>query len=103
MQAFLKVRNEMGLTNVEVMIPFPRTVDETQKVIDTMAHFGLRKGENGLKVIGMCEIPSNVILADEFLNIVDGFSIAQTTYPAHSGVDRTPSLWLMSMMRGTRR
>ena len=65
----------MGLTNLDVMIPFPRTVQETVRVIDTMASFGLKKGENGLQVIGMCEVPANVILADQFLDVLDGFSI----------------------------
>lgn len=73
--AIKRVRDEYGLTNVIVMIPFCRTTDEAHHVIDTMAEFGLRKGENGLKVYGMCEIPSNVVLADEFLDIFDGFSI----------------------------
>ena len=92
-KAFLKVRSEMGLKNVEVMIPFPRTVAETQKVIDTMAEFGLRKGEDGLKVIGMCEIPSNIILADEFLNIIDGFSIGTNDLTQLTlGVDRDSEL-----------
>ena len=71
----LKVREEMGLTNLDVMIPFPRTVEEAKKVIATMAEYGLKQGENGLKVMGMCEIPSNVILAEEFLEVFDGFSI----------------------------
>jgi pyruvate, water dikinase len=74
-KAILRVRNEMGLKNVKVMIPFCRTLDEAHSVINQMAKFGLRKGENDLQVIGMCEIPSNVILADEFLDIFDGFSI----------------------------
>ena len=74
-KAISKIRDKMGLTNLEVMIPFPRTVEEARKVVDTMAEFGLRQGENGLRVIGMCEIPANVILADEFLEVFDGFSI----------------------------
>ena len=74
-RAMKKIREDMGLTNVEIMIPFPRTVEEAKKVIETMAEFGLRQGENGLKVIGMCEIPSNVIMAEEFLEVFDGFSI----------------------------
>lgn len=57
------------------MIPFIRTVGEAKNVIDTMAEFGLKQGENGLEVYGMCEIPSNVILAEQFLDILDGFSI----------------------------
>jgi pyruvate,water dikinase len=92
-KAILKVRNEMGLTNLEVMIPFPRTVAEVQKVLDTMAEFGLKRGENGLKVVGMCEIPANVILADEFLNILDGFSIGSNDLTQLTlGVDRDSEL-----------
>jgi len=73
--ALARVRNRMGLTNVKVMIPFCRTVDEARKVIDEMARNGFRQGENGLEVYAMCEIPANVILADEFLKIFDGYSI----------------------------
>ena len=69
------VRNEKGLRNVKVMIPFCRTPDEGRKVIKTMKDFGLTQGENGLEVYVMCEIPSNVILADEFSQVFDGFSI----------------------------
>ena len=74
-KAVLKVREEMGLDNLDVMIPFPRTVDEAKKVIKTMGSFGLKQGKHGLKVMWMCEIPSNVILAEEFLEVFDGFSI----------------------------
>jgi pyruvate, water dikinase len=72
--AILKVRNEMGLKNLKIMIPFCRTLEEAHNVMDELAKNGLRKGENDLQVIGMCEIPSNVLLADEFLDIFDGFS-----------------------------
>jgi pyruvate, water dikinase len=65
----------MGLTNLKVMIPFCRTVDEGKRVIEQMAQHGLRQAENGLEIYAMCEIPSNVILADEFLKIFDGYSI----------------------------
>jgi pyruvate, water dikinase len=74
-KAMKRVREEMGLRNVWAMIPFVRTVKEGQQVLDTMAEFGLRRGEHDLKVIMMCEVPSNAILADEFLQIFDGFSI----------------------------
>lgn len=74
-RALKKVREEMGLDNVWAMIPFVRTVDEARKVIDTLAENGLRRGENGLKVIMMCEVPSNALLADQFLDYFDGFSI----------------------------
>ncbi|MBN1325491.1 phosphoenolpyruvate synthase [Candidatus Falkowbacteria bacterium] len=74
-QAIKKVRNEMGLTNVKVMIPFCRTIDEGKKVIKILNQNGLRKGQNGLEIYVMVEIPSNVILADEFAKIFDGFSI----------------------------
>lgn len=73
--ALARVRNSMGLTNVKVMIPFCRTLEEAKKVIDEMARNGLRQDENGLEVYAMCEIPANVILADEFLKIFDGYSI----------------------------
>ncbi|SHO57086.1 phosphoenolpyruvate synthase [Vibrio quintilis] len=74
-QAIKRVRHEMGLKNVEVMIPFVRTVSEAASVIDLLSKFGLRRGEQGLKVIMMCELPSNAILAEEFLKYFDGFSI----------------------------
>jgi pyruvate,water dikinase len=74
-QAMRKVRDEMGLTNAWVMIPFVRTLEEGRKVIDVLAKNGLKRGENGLKIIMMCEVPSNALLAEEFLEIFDGFSI----------------------------
>jgi pyruvate,water dikinase len=92
-RAMKKIREEMGLTNVEIMIPFPRTVEEAKKVIETMAEYGLKQGENGLKIIGMCEIPSNVIMAEEFLEVFDGFSIGTNDLTQLIlGVDRDSSL-----------
>lgn len=73
--ALKKVREKMGLTNVKVMVPFCRTVEEGKKVISQMASYGLKRGTNGLEVYVMCEIPSNVILADQFSKVFDGFSI----------------------------
>jgi pyruvate,water dikinase len=74
-RAMKKVREEMGLTNVKLMIPFCRTVEEGKKVLEEMAKHGLKRGDKGLEVYVMCEIPSNVILAEEFAGIFDGFSI----------------------------
>ncbi|HAK2656710.1 TPA: phosphoenolpyruvate synthase [Salmonella enterica] len=74
-EAVKRVRNDMGLTNVEIMIPFVRTVDQAKAVIEELARQGLKRGENGLKIIMMCEIPSNALLAEQFLEYFDGFSI----------------------------
>ena len=74
-RALKRVRDEMKLSNVEIMIPFVRTPGEAKQVVDLLAANGLKRGENGLKVIMMCEIPSNALLADEFLEYFDGFSI----------------------------
>jgi pyruvate,water dikinase len=74
-RALRQVRDAMGLTNVEIMVPFVRTVAEAKKVLDLLAANGLKRGENGLRIIMMCEIPSNAILADQFLEHFDGFSI----------------------------
>jgi pyruvate,water dikinase len=74
-QAMKRVRDEMGLTNLKLMVPFCRTVEEGRKVLAEMAQHGLVRGQNGLEVYVMCEIPSNVVLADEFADIFDGFSI----------------------------
>ncbi len=74
-RALKKVRDEMGLTNVQIMIPFVRTVSEAKRVIELLAANGLKRGENGLKVIMMCELPTNALLAEQFLEHFDGFSI----------------------------
>ncbi|TNF95098.1 MAG: phosphoenolpyruvate synthase [Gammaproteobacteria bacterium] len=74
-RAIKQVRDDMGLTNVEIMLPFCRTLKEAEKAIELLAENGLKRGENGLRIIMMCEIPSNAILAEEFLEYFDGFSI----------------------------
>ncbi len=87
--AFKKVRDAMGLTNMKVMIPFCRTVEEGKKVLAEMEKYGLKRGVNGLQVYVMCEIPSNVILAREFSQIFDGFSIGSNDLTQLTlGVDR---------------
>ena len=92
-RAMKKVREEMGLTNAWVMIPFVRTLAEGRKVIDVLAENGLERGENGLKVIMMCEVPSNALLADEFLDIFDGFSIGSNDLTQLTlGLDRDSSI-----------
>jgi pyruvate,water dikinase len=92
-QAIKKVRDGMGLTNVKVMVPFCRTPEEGRKVIKAMEDFGLRRGENGLEVYVMCEIPSNVILAEEFANVFDGFSIGSNDLTQLTlGLDRDSEL-----------
>ena len=88
-QALRRVRDEMGFTNVELMVPFVRTVKEAGQVIDLLAKNGLRRGENGLRVIMMCEIPSNALLAQRFLEHFDGFSIGSNDLTQLTlGVDR---------------
>jgi pyruvate,water dikinase len=92
-QALKKARDEMGLRNIKVMIPFCRTPEEGKKVLQTMAEFGLRQGENDLEVYVMCEIPSNVILAEEFAEIFDGFSIGSNDLTQLTlGLDRDSEL-----------
>ncbi len=92
-QALRKVRDEMGLTNVEVMVPFTRTVDEAAQVVELLARNGLERGKNGLRVIMMCEIPSNALLAEEFLEHFDGFSIGSNDLTQLTlGLDRDSGL-----------
>ena len=88
-EAIKKVRNEYGLKNLNIMVPFCRTPEEGKKVLAEMEKYGLRKGEDGLKVYVMCEIPSNVLMADEFLEVFDGFSIGSNDLTQLTmGIDR---------------
>ena len=92
-EALKKARNEMGLTNIKPMIPFCRTPDEGRKVVEIMKEYGLTQGENGLEIYVMCEIPSNVIVADQFADIFDGFSIGSNDLTQLSlGLDRDSDL-----------
>jgi pyruvate,water dikinase len=92
-RAMKKVRDEMGLTNAWVMIPFVRTLSEGRKVIEVLEKNGLKRGENGLKIIMMCEVPSNALLADEFLDIFDGFSIGSNDLTQLTlGLDRDSAI-----------
>ena len=92
-EAIKRVRNNMGLTNVEIMIPFVRTLEEGQQVIQLLAEQGLVQGENGLRVIMMCELPSNALLAEQFLDIFDGFSIGSNDLTQLTlGLDRDSGL-----------
>ena len=92
-EAMKKVRNEMGLTNVKLMIPFCRTVEEGKKVVDLMAQLGLKRGDNGLEIYVMAEIPSNVILAEEFAKVFDGFSIGSNDLTQLTlGIDRDSAI-----------
>jgi len=96
--AMKRVREEMGLENVEIMVPFVRTIAQAKRVIDMMAKFGLQRGVNGLKLIMMCEIPSNAILADQFLEYFDGFSIGSNDMTQLTlGLDRDSGMELLAI------
>jgi len=97
-EAMKRVRNDMGLTNVEIMIPFVRTVTQAEKVIGLLSKQGLKRGENGLRVIMMCEVPSNAILAEQFLEHFDGFSIGSNDLTQLSlGLDRDSGMELLAI------
>ena len=92
-RAMKRVRNEMGLTNVQIMVPFVRNVEEGRDVVELLAAHGLKRGENDLKLIMMCEIPSNALLAEEFLEHFDGFSIGSNDLTQLTlGLDRDSGL-----------
>ncbi|WP_372525520.1 phosphoenolpyruvate synthase [Piscinibacter sp.] len=91
--ALKRVREQMGLINLKVMVPFCRRLDEARRVLDTMAKYGLKRGENGLQVYVMCEIPNNVLLIDEFAQLFDGFSIGSNDLTQLTlGVDRDSAI-----------
>ncbi len=95
--AIKRVRNDIGLTNVEVMVPFIRTLPQAEKVLNLMAENGLKRGENGLRVVMMCEVPSNAVLADEFLEHFDGFSIGSNDLTQLTlGIDRDTGMELLT-------
>ncbi len=92
-RAMRRVRDEMGFTNVELMVPFVRTLDEAREVVDLLARNGLERGRNGLRIVMMCEVPSNAILAEEFLEYFDGFSIGSNDLTQMTlGLDRNSEL-----------
>ena len=92
-QAMRRVRGDLGLTNVEIMVPFVRTIKECRRVIELLAANGLKRGENGLRLIMMCELPSNAILAEQFLEHFDGFSIGSNDLTQLTlGLDRDSGL-----------
>jgi len=96
-EALKRVRNDMGLTNVEVMVPFVRTLGQAKAVTELLAKHGLKRGEQGLKIIMMCEVPSNAVLADQFLEYFDGFSIGSNDLTQLTlGLDRDSGLDILA-------
>ncbi|WP_066456861.1 phosphoenolpyruvate synthase [Castellaniella caeni] len=96
-EALKKVRDEMGLTNVEIMVPFVRTLGQAKRVIELLASHGLKRGDNGLRLIMMCEVPSNAILAEDFLQYFDGFSIGSNDMTQLTlGLDRDSGMELLA-------
>jgi pyruvate, water dikinase len=96
-EALKRVRNDMGLTNVEIMVPFVRTLGQAQRVTELLAQQGLKRGKDGLRIIMMCEIPSNALLADQFLAYFDGFSIGSNDLTQLTlGLDRDSGLELLA-------
>jgi pyruvate,water dikinase len=96
-EALRRVRGEMGLTNVQIMVPFVRTLGQAKRVVDLLAVHGLRRGENDLKLIMMCEVPSNAILAEDFLEFFDGFSIGSNDLTQLTlGLDRDSGMPLLA-------
>ena len=92
-EALKRVRNDMGLTNIEIMVPFVRTVSEAEQVVGLLEEEGLKRGENQLRVIMMCELPANALLADQFLQHFDGFSIGSNDLTQLTlGLDRDSGL-----------
>jgi pyruvate,water dikinase len=96
-EALKRVRDDMGLTNVKIMVPFVRTLGQAKRVIELLAENGLKRGENGLQLIMMCEVPSNAMLAEEFLEYFDGFSIGSNDLTQLTlGLDRDSGLELLA-------
>ena len=96
-EALRRVRNDMGLTNVEVMVPFVRTLGQAAKVTELLAQHGLKRGQDGLRIIMMCEVPSNAVLADQFLEFFDGFSIGSNDLTQLTlGLDRDSGLQILA-------
>jgi pyruvate, water dikinase len=96
-EAVKKVRDDMGLTNMELMVPFVRTVPQAKRVVDLLADHGLKRGQNGLRVVMMCEVPSNAILAEAFLEHFDGFSIGSNDMTQLTlGLDRDSGMELLA-------